>query len=372
MQARSFLPSRRDLLRGGAAAGGGILFLGLGSASVRVWPRPLGSEEEEDGNVLVVLELAGGNDGLSTVVPYGDDAYLRARRRLSIPPGDVLKLDEYRGLNSLLSGLKRHYDAGRMAVVEGAGYPGQSRSHFASSDVWHTADVRGRLLGHGWLGRTLEVLRGRDGHPGRGVYLGGEPPFSLRSAGDVAPRCAAAGASSGAVRAAAEAYTPRTAYPCTPLGDALRSVAALIQQRVGARILCARLPGFDTHVRQAERLPPLLAQWNDALSAFLDDVAGTPRGDRTLVLVHSEFGRRVAENASLGTDHGAAGPLFLFGTGVRGGLHGQHPSLVELDAGDLCFTTDFRSVFATLLKGWFEVEPKLVLAEPQPTLQLLA
>jgi len=404
MQIRALHPSRRELLLAGALAGGGLLLSASASASVRIWPRR--PEDDEDGNVLVVLELAGGNDGLNTIVPYADDGYNGARNRLRVAENGILRLDEYRGLNPLLSGLKKHWDAGRVAIVEGAGYPSPNRSHFASFDIWHAADTRGRLAGRGWLGRTLEVLPGGNGNPNRGVHIGTSLPFSFQSSGGIAscfesPSAyrrlaegsaepegmeqggagalsgvrdvfAAANASSEAVRSAVAAYRPRAGYPDAPLGEALRTVAALIQQRVGARIVCARLEGFDTHVRQDGRHKLLLKEWNDALTAFLDDMVGTPRGDRTLVLVYSEFGRRVAENASEGTDHGTAGPMFLCGARVKSGLHGKHPSMVELDEGDLFFTTDFRSVFATVLKGWFGVEPGSVLAGEHPVLPLLA
>jgi uncharacterized protein (DUF1501 family) len=406
MASRNPSPSRRGLLKAGLAAGGTLLFSrGARSASLAIrqggMPTPVPGE-----NVLVVLELAGGNDGLNTIVPYADDLYHAARAKLRVPASEVLAIDDYRGFHPLLANLRRYWDAGRMAIVEGAGYASPNRSHFASFDIWRAADRRGRLVPDGWLGRTLEALYGDDTDPNRAFHIGGTLPYSLKSRvhiascfespgsyrrlrGDdeVAALSGSSGAqvlaqvqgvfdaahgSSKAVRTATAAYEPKAEYPATPLAQALRTAAALIQGGLGVRIVNVSHDGFDTHVHQESTHRELLSSWDGALSAFLDDLAGTPGGDRTTVLVYSEFGRRVAENASGGTDHGCAGPMFLFGPKVNGGLYGKHPSLAELDDGDLIYTTDFRSVYATLLERWFHVEPTRVLDEVYPVLPLLS
>jgi uncharacterized protein (DUF1501 family) len=398
--------TRRELLGAGLAAGATLAFgRGARSASLAL-PRGATRSTAAGANVLVVLELSGGNDGLNTIVPYADDRYHAARAELRVSASEVLAIDDYRGFHPRLSNLRRSWDAGRMAIVEGAGYADPNRSHFASFDIWRAADRRGRLVPDGWLGRTLEALYGEDTDPNRAFQIGGTLPYSLKSSVQIAScfetpgsyrrlrgdaELAALDGSSGAqaltevqgvfeaargsseaVRRATAAYVPTVEYPDTPLGQALRTTAALIQEDLGARIVNVTHGGYDTHVLQAGAHPALLAAWDGALSAFLDDLDGTSGGERTTVLVYSEFGRRVAENASGGTDHGCAGPMFLFGPRVNGGLHGRHPSLAELDEGDLVFTTDFRSVYATVLERWFQVEPTRVLDRAYPLLPLFS
>lgn len=395
-------PSRRNLLQAGLAAGG-ALFLPRTSLAASLGLR---RGSGQGGNVLVVIELSGGNDGLNTIVPHGDDLYHAARPTLRVPAAEVLKIDDYRGFNPLLARLRRRWDAGQMAIVEGAGYPEPNRSHFASFDIWRAADRRGRMVPDGWLGRALEAMYGAETDPNRAFHIGGTLPYSLKSGVQTAscfespgsyrrlrgdeevealggsPAAGtlaqvqdvfdAAHGSSATVRAAAAAYRPRVEYPRGALGDALRTAAALIQEDIGVRILNIEQGGYDTHVRQAGTHRNLLTEWDAALAAFLDDLDGTEGGARTTVLVYSEFGRRVAENASGGTDHGVAGPMYVFGPAVAGGLYGAHPSLAELDEGDLVHTTDFRSVYATLLQRWLDVEPTRVLDTSYPVLPLLS
>jgi uncharacterized protein (DUF1501 family) len=396
---------RREFLAGSAAAGFS-LFGGAAHAFTRR------SDTDDDGPILVVLQLTGGNDGLNTIVPYGDDLYHGARTALRVPASKVLPIDEYRGFHPLLSGLRRRFDEGQVAVVEGVGYPHPNRSHFASFDIWHAASERGRLVGDGWLARLANAMKQGDKNDiNLAVHVGARLPYSLfsptgsaacfddpslyRWAKNEAPITEAAEDetmadstearlenmrrvrstflrardSSAAIRDAAERYRPRVEYPETRLGLDFSIAAALIQQRIGARILSVELDGFDTHAKQELRHEYLLATWNDALTAFLDDLHGTPAADRVVVLAFSEFGRRVTENASAGTDHGTAGPMFLVGPRVKGGIYGKHASLADLDDGDLKFTTDFRSVYATAIEGWLGVDSKTVLGgvhEPLP------
>lgn len=372
---------------------------------------------------LVVLQLAGGNDGLSTVVPYGDDAYYAARRQTSIPASEVLRIDDYRGLDPRLVQLRERYEQGALAIVEGAGYPDPVRSHFKSFDVWHTADARGRGVPEGWLGRLARAAFEGDVDPNLCVHVGGSVPYSLASqthpavafatptgyrwAGSEAERAAfeasarratigdeqepqrAAPApadesnleflrrvlsdgqsSSEAVRRAAARYRTSVEYPGDALGATLRDLAALIEGDVGSRILSAELGGFDTHTDVVDRHADLMRTLDAALGAFLADLERSEAGRDTVVLVFSEFGRRVAENGSRGNDHGTAAPLFVAGARVQGGLHGKHPSLTDLDDGDLKFTTDFRRAYAALIEG-FGVKHQRVLGahyEPLPVL----
>jgi uncharacterized protein (DUF1501 family) len=373
---------------------------------------------------LVVLQLAGGNDGLSTVVPCGDDAYYATRKQTSIPASEVLRLDDYRGLDPRLVRLRERYEAGRLAIVEGAGYPDPIRSHFKSFDVWHTADARGRGVPEGWLGRLARAAFEGEADPNLCVHVGGSVPYSLASqthppvafatptgyrwAGSEAERAAfeasarqatfgsemepqrdappqaeesnleylrrvlADGQSSSeAVRRAAARYRTPVEYPGDALGATLRDLAALIEGDVGSRILSAELGGFDTHTDVVNRHANLMRTLDAALGAFLADLERSEAGRDTVVLVFSEFGRRVAENGSRGNDHGTAGPMFVVGSIVKGGLYGEHPSLTDLDDGDLRFTTDFRRVYATLIEDGFGVKHQRVLGKHYERLPLL-
>jgi uncharacterized protein (DUF1501 family) len=406
----SFRHDRRRVLMGGVAAMGGFALLGERASAARVLA---GAAQDDDGPILVVVQLAGGNDGLNTVVPYPDDRYHNARAKLGVRAEDVLRIDDYRGFNPLLPGMRDLWDRGELAIVEGVGYEHPNRSHFASFDIWHAADTRGKSGGYGWLARLAAELRRGDARDvNLAVHVGDRMPYSLYSP-EAAGVCfrnpahykwnqnetaicdtvaAEAGMesadqmarlrntflsareSSGAIRAAVDQYQPRVEYPDSQLGYSLGVCAALIQQGVGSRILSVELTGFDTHAGQGPRHQYLLREWNGALTAFMEDLRGTPAADRTAVLMFSEFGRRVAENASGGTDHGTAGPVFLAGPAVAGGLYGQFPSLEpdQLDEGDLIFNTDFRSVYATLVQDWMKRDAGALLGASYPTLPLFA
>jgi len=403
---------RRRLLKSGAAAVGGMALLGN---STRASLRALTSSAAADENVLVVVQLAGGNDGLNTVVPYADDLYHAARDTTRIPAESVLRMDDYRGFNPQLGGLREVWEQGQLGIVEGVGYPNPNRSHFTSFDIWHAASPRGRTAGYGWMTRLAAELESTNRN--LAVHIGERLPYSLYSPvqpsvcfrdpmlyrwdrnGEAIEEAARGGMDDGgmegmkserrvvdslretftqaksssiAIREATSRYKPRAEYPNQPLAHAMRAAAALIQERIGFRILSVELTGFDTHGRQQKKHEDLLATVDGAVSAFLRDLAGTPMADKTLVMVFSEFGRRVAENGSKGTDHGTAGPMFLAGPAVKGGLYGQHPTLSDLDEGDLIFNTDFRSVYSTVIQDWFGVDPTRVLDGTYPTLPCLS
>lgn len=422
---------RQVLARGATVLGGFALAQDRALAAVKlVASRELPMEAPRS---LLVLQLSGGNDGLSTIVPYADDAYHAARRTTAIESAEVLKIDDYRGFHPALVELRRRYDAGQLAIVEGAGYPEPVRSHFKSFDVWHAADPDGRSVPEGWLGRLARAAFEGATDPNLCVHVGGRVPYSLQSSthppvsfatptgyrwagspsereafehaaeletygGELPPddrdgRRAGAKAqaqrqlsnleflrqvladgqsSSERIRRAAASYRTPVEYPSDALGTALRDIAALIHGDVGSRILSAELGGFDTHTDLPARHPRLLRELDGALGAFLTDMDRSEAGRQCAVLVFSEFGRRVAENGARGNDHGAAAPLFVAGPRVRGGLYGAHPSLTDLDEGDLRFTTDFRCVYATLIESWFGVKHQRVLGKHFELLPLLA
>lgn len=375
--------------------------------------------------VLVVLQLSGGNDGLNTVTPYADDQYSRNRFQTRIGPSAVHKIDDYLGLHPALEKLYRRLQDGAVSIVQGVGYPQPNRSHFESMDIWHTASVDGAGGGRrtGWLGRTVEAATGGGAANGAAdvpaVHLGAEvQPLALAglhvqvpsigsledfqfdpnvnaelaaarqrlislagadgqaSAGDLIDHVRAAAAtaltSSRRVQGAVRQRGSSSDYPRTTLGEKLRGVGQLIRAGLATRIYYVTLDGFDTHSLQAEAHAALLRELSEAVSAFLDDLESAGQADRVLLMCFSEFGRRVKENASRGTDHGAAAPMLLVGQPVAGGLHGEHPSLTDLVDGDLKFHTDFRRVYATVLEQWLQVDSEPILGGSFETLPLLA
>ena len=390
--------SRRDFLaRGlyGIGLGAGLpLFLDRTSAALTAQALQGTSVEAHPDRILVVLELSGGNDGLNTVVPYADPAYHKARPRIGIAAEDVLKVHDGFGFHPSLVGFERLFKDGKMAVVHGCGYDRPSLSHFSSMSYWHTGVPNaGEPLG--WLGRladdrldpstrnlivnlgTSQSLAVRSGKHSPLVF--DDPARFRRDGTDEQKRVMAGLAGPGAtasanatldflgatarnaadssdfVRQASAAYRTPVDYGIgNAFGGGLQRVAALIAAGMKTRIYYVVYQGnaFDTHVQQGDVHSRLLMYTADAVRAFIDDVARLGRADDVSVLMFTEFGRRVEENGSLGTDHGTATPMFLFGKQVKGGFYGQPPSLTDLADGNLKMTTDFRRVYATAIKEW--------------------
>jgi uncharacterized protein (DUF1501 family) len=391
--------SRRDFLaRGlyGIGLGAGLpLFLGRTSAALTAQALQGTSMEKHPERILVVLELSGGNDGLNTIVPHSDPAYYRARPRIGIPARDVLKISDDFGLHPSMVGFERLFKDGRMAIVHGCGYDHPSLSHFSSMSYWHTGVPNaGEPLG--WLGRladdrlnpatrnqivnigTSQSLAVRSGKHSPLVF--DDPARFRRDGTDDEKRAlgelAGAGATSTAanatldflaatarnaadssdfVRQASAAYRTPVDYGIgNAFGGGLQRVAALIAAGMKSRLYYVTYQGnsFDTHVQQGDVHSRLLMYTADAVRAFMEDLARIGRADDVAVLMFTEFGRRVEENGSLGTDHGTATPMFLFGKHVKGGFYGRPPSLTDLDDGNLKMTTDFRRVYATAIKEW--------------------
>ena len=348
---------------------------------------------------MVLLQLSGGNDGLSTVIPYADDGYASARHATRFKPNEVLPIDNYVGLHPELKFLRSEYEEGRLSIVQGVGYPNPNRSHFKSMDIWHSASKDGRAVKSGWVGRLSEVLAGTSVNTERIIHIGGSLPFSLYSNSSPAvsfvqpgayrwlknesemvelskgferrPNGAALGhlrtvmrdaaESSFRIREATSKYESTTEYPNGSLASSLRTAAALLKSDLGCRVVSLEHDGYDTHQNQRGTHTRQMAELDQALKAFRQDLGDSNARRRTAIVIFSEFGRRVVENASLGTDHGTAAPVFLIGDGVAGGLQGQHPSLVDRDGDDLIFTTDFRSIYATVIEAIFKVDPTIVL-----------
>ena len=384
-----------------------------------------------DGNILVVLQLAGGNDGLNTVIPMGNDEYRKSRPTIGVPEASILKLDPQTGLHPSLSGLASAYLEGHLAVVQGVGYPNPNRSHFRSTEIWATAVDSNKSSNTGWIGRYFDnACSGCDASVGiamasqmpqaltasvpKGVLYqgggGGGKKKNKKSGGAKAEADGSmmmeedddAGQAGGSIgmlngpgnlgKLSALDFLERTEmdakvsqqeiaqasgkaknsvpYPGTRLGQNFAMVSRLIAGGMPTRIYYLSLGGFDTHTQQAGAHERLLKEMGDAVAAFLSDLKAQGNLGRVSLMTFSEFGRRVKENASGGTDHGAAAPMFLAGGGIQSGLLGQMPSLAPQDLfdGDVKYNTDFRSVYATVLEKHLGVKSAGILRTQFPLL----
>lgn len=363
------------------------------------------ADVRKDDRVLVVIQLDGGNDGLNTVIPFTDENYAKYRRELRITEKDVLKLNGSIGLHPGMKEAADLFHDGRLTIVQGVGYPNPNRSHFESMSIWQHAQTDSyQHDGNGWLGRAFDAVPKRDSAVADSVYVGNETiPVALRGRRSnavsleresdlalLAPLAPRPSASSGddltafvtriqdqSFKAArrldqsAPQKSTDTAYPSTGLARHLRLVSKLIKLGTGTRVFYASQSGYDTHSAQAYSHRVLLSEFCAAVGAFLDDLKTSQVAERVVVLAFSEFGRRVQENGSAGTDHGAAGPIFLAGRSVRGGLVGEHPSLSDLDEGDLRMSIDFRRVYAALLTDWLGIDAAPILGKAHEPLELL-
>ncbi|WP_052888013.1 DUF1501 domain-containing protein [Thermogemmatispora carboxidivorans] len=356
---------------------------------------------------LIVVQLAGGNDGLNTVIPYTDTRYYQMRPTLAIKEAQVLPLDQRLGLHPEMAGFKKLWEAGRLAVIEGVGYPNQSLSHFQAMDIWQTLDLSGNGR-EGWLGKLVAGLVDQEGHPFKALEIGSQTALALSSLTTQVPTLAslssyrlnadpadhdggasrlqallklynsyprtapyavlleatALDAQEGArrLRQVANTYKPAVSYPQGPFAEGLKILAEVIVNDLGLRVGYITLGGFDTHANQQETHAQLVKTLSDGLYAFYTDLALHGKADQVVVMTWSEFGRRVEENGSLGTDHGTAAPMFVVGTAVNRGIFGEPPSLTNLDDnGNLKYTLDFRSVYATVLERWMGASAHTVL-----------
>jgi uncharacterized protein (DUF1501 family) len=411
--------SRRDLIRNGLVA------LSIGAAAphfliraAHASPRAAEALRAQGARSLIVVEMAGGNDGLNTVIPYADETYYRVRPQLGIPRQDALPISDSLALHPAMGALKELYEMGRLAVVNGVGYPDFNFSHFRAMEIYRSGDT-GPYTGVGWLGRYLDTVVSQAGgtpftalvagQPGVNPAVAGEtftPPavqnagayqiatdprhggdrtnrlnaftaLNRTGAGDRAmlplleDTANAAYASSRELQDLVRSYSSSVQYPDTSLGNSLKLMAQVVTADVGLQVGYVTKGGFDTHADQANAHRSLLEEVSGAVRAFLDDMQAHGIADRVIVLAWSEFGRRVEENGSAGTDHGSAQPMFLAGTPVKAGLYGAYPPLDDLDNRNLKMTTDFRSVYATILAGWLNTEPSGILKGNFPTLGFL-
>jgi uncharacterized protein (DUF1501 family) len=364
--------------------------------------------------VILLVNLQGGNDGLNCVVPHGNPLYYQLRPSLAIRQSDVLAVDANAGFNPQMRALKAMYDKGMVAVVQSVGYPNPDHSHFRSTEIWQTA-TPDRYEHTGWLGRYLddaglpeqnlfnavavarvlpEVLVSNSVDVPSIARLGGYGLVSDRSAlakrtytelvtqgrfsfqspylAHVAEIEDHAQRGSEELPKLVEGYTTGASYPATPLGRALALAAQIVGSNIGTRVLYVQHGSFDTHISQQATQDRLLGEFSDAIAAFYSDLAAHGNEKRVLTLTFSEFGRRIAENGSRGTDHGEASPLFMIGGGVKGGIYGEAPDLSSTNMGNVRFTTDFRSVYATVLERWLGRSSQPILAGSFSTLPVIA
>lgn len=400
--------SRRDLLKSGAA----VVAVGLAVPpwlSKMVWAdngAAMGFHKNvPEDRILVVVQLTGGNDGINTVIPYSDSNYLLNRPNIGVADSQVLHITDSIGLNPAMTGMKELWDNKQLAIVQGVGYPNPNRSHFRSMEIWQTA-APDTPATEGWIGRYLDAVRDGRVSPLTGINIGSEADPALASAHAAVPtiqglanfgviypsspdgdtRAAVLrqlqtadsktpyGAflqqtgdelydSADKIRIASSAYKSNVSYGNDGFGKGMQEIATLIAANMGTKVFYISFNGFDTHTNQVKRQPVLLGQLSDGLSSFMKDMAAMGKQDKVMVMCFSEFGRRVHENAGGGTDHGTASEMFIVGSGVKPGLYGNYPSLTNLDEGDLKFSTDFRSVYATALDKWMGADSERVLGQ---------
>jgi uncharacterized protein (DUF1501 family) len=406
--------TRRDFMVSGITATGvGIIVPPVFAKSVFAAT----VENNHNDHVLVVLQLGGGNDGLNTVIPYADPAYVQARPTIAIPADKVLPLNAAVGLNPVMPGINKLFGAGQVALVQGVGYPNPVYSHFEGLYIWEHADPTLRQT-EGWLGKLLAGQLDGQGHPLTGCALGqvstpaellaqnatvsvidSIPTYQVQ--GGAGRRVAAPllykktpgvyGAlfdealttAEDGIAALADSqsrYTPSVTYtPQTTvygsknsLATSLQLTAEMIVTQPSVKICHVVLGGFDTHQDEDARQNALLADVDSAVSAFMQDIANHGMADRVVLMTWSEFGRRVAENGGKGTDHGAAAPIFVVGKPVKGGVFGEQPSLTStVDSGNLKYNVDFRSVYQSLIRDWLQADPTAVLGASFPELPII-
>jgi len=371
------------------------------------------ADSQDIGRILVVIQLDGGNDGINTVVPFNDEGYAKHRRELRLPEQDLIKLDGGLALHPNMRRASELFAEDRLSIVHGVGYPNPNRSHFESMNIWHAGsiDLEQRALGNGWIGDAISLRRHSNGP--HAIHVGDEQlPLALRgrrcTASTISNRAdlrltlaelsnntsspisnvtSTANSNSGSSTTdttsdasskhsladfvansvnSAYATTKELAettkedsgprYPGSKLGMRLQLVSQMIKSNAAARVYYTSQGGYDTHAVQLRSHGQLLGELSTSLKTFMDDMRESGLEDRVLVMAFSEFGRRVKENDSLGTDHGTAGPVLLAGTKLASRIYGRMPSLLDLDNGDLKYTTDFRNLYSAVLTDWLQME----------------
>ncbi|QDV22571.1 DUF1501 domain-containing protein [Aureliella helgolandensis] len=371
-------------------------------------------KSNRDGKVLVVIQMSGGNDGINTVVPYSDEGYAKHRNTLRLPVDRLIKLDDSAALHPSMRSAADLFEDGRLAIVQGVGYPNPSRSHDTSMAVWHSAEIgdENTLRPHGWLGKAMDSRRAQAGADVSNapdmVLLGDESqPLAIQSRRSIAvalsnltdlrlrgPRWEAAeqgtrnsasnslenfvgqtmqnamATASALEQTIEQSHRGGVVYPSTQLGQRMQVISTLLKCGFQTPVYYAIQSGYDTHAAQMPTHAFLLREFSDAIQAFLKDLDSSGLADQVCVLGFSEFGRRVTENGSAGTDHGTAGPVFIAGNQVRPGLVGAQPKLLDLDGGDLRMGIDFRDVYQGITANWLGVNQDRASEDSQHSLKI--
>ena len=394
---------RRDFLFKSSMASSAILVPSFMKAFESLDPRLFGYKK------LVVIQLSGGNDGLNTVIPYRNDLYYSNRPGISIPKNKLIDLNGELGLNENLSPLKSLYDKGNLSIINNVGYPNPNRSHFRSTDIWHTASSASEYLDSGWMGRYIDqygkkpytgievddslslILKGRTINgvatkDAKKMFNNAKTPFfskvletqtethlSEHNLGYLYKTMVGAKSSAKYIYETSKTSTSTKSYPKNPFAKQLKTTAEFINSKLETKVYYVSMGGFDTHANQANRQSRLLKTYSEAIDVFVKDLEASDSFKDTLILTFSEFGRRVQQNAAGGTDHGAANNLFVIGKNLKKpGLYNDSPDLTNLDKnGDLKYTIDFRSVYATLLDQWLDASHSKVLGSSFETLDFI-
>ena len=348
---------------------------------------------------LVIVQLSGGNDGLNTIIPYTNDIYYKSRPNLAIAKNDCIKITDELGINKNLAPLKHLYDKGYLSVINNVGYPNPIRSHFRSTDIWHTASDSNQYLNTGWLGRYIDIY-GKKPYSGielddslslimKGNVLNGiatknptilfnntKTPYfkkvldsqsdvhlSEHNLGYLYKTMIEAKSSAKYIFETSKTYNSSVTYPNNPFGKQLKTTAQFINSKVESKVFYVSMGGFDTHVKQEGKQNKLLQTYSEAMEVFVRDLEQKDTFKDTLILTFSEFGRRVQQNAGNGTDHGAANNVFIIGKNLKKqGFYNEAPNLIDLDKnGDIKYAVDFRSIYATILDTWLEVDDATIL-----------
>ncbi len=353
-----------------------------------------------EGKRLVIIQLSGGNDGLNTVVPYRNDIYYKVRPQIAIQPADVLKLNDELGFHPALEGLQSLYDDGLLGIINSVGYPNPDRSHFRSMDIWHTGSNSEENWTTGWLGRYLDsdchqcelpykaievddslslAMKGektkgmamsapdklvsnlKGTHAGSLAKMHGDEEHEDHHLDYLYKTMVETVNSADYISEKIKKHRSKAAYPQNPFANHLKTIAELIGSGMETNVYYASMTGFDTHARQTNTQQRLLKVYGDAVSVFVRDLKALGELENTVILTFSEFGRRVSQNASGGTDHGTANNLFVMGGSSKPGFFNNAPQLTDLDNGDLKYEIDFRRVYASLLDNWLGASSKEVL-----------